>query len=110
MPCLPGGCRCGAIRYEVKGEPRHSALCHYADCRASSGAPIVGWTAFEQAALHVLSGEPKRWQGTGAWVRQFCGTCGTGLFFHNPDILPGIVDVQTATLDEADAFAPQAHI
>jgi len=71
---------------------------------------MVGWTAFDEAALHVLSGEPKRWRGTGASVRQFCGTCGTGLFFHNPELLPGIVDVQTATLDEADAFAPQAHI
>ena len=30
---LTGGCHCGAIRYEVEGEPQHSALCHCSDCR-----------------------------------------------------------------------------
>ena len=105
-----GGCRCGAIRYEVKGAMIHSALCHCADCRASSGAPVVAWTAFAADDFEVMSGEPVTFQGTGGSRRQFCGKCGTGLFFRNEEVLPGIVDIQTVTLDDPESFAPQAHI
>ena len=43
-------------------------------------------------------------------MRAFCGTCGTGLWFTNQEMLPGIVDIQTATLDDPDACPPEAHI
>lgn len=105
-----GGCRCGAIRYEAAGEPLHKALCHCADCRASAGAPVVGWTAFPAASVTISAGEPRVFHGTGASVRQFCGTCGTGLLFANEEMLPGIIDVQTATLDRPELFAPDAQI
>ena len=110
---MSGGCRCGAIRYEVDGEPRHHALCHCADCRASSGAPVMAWMAFDAAQLRVTSGEPRSFHGQGQALRQFCGDCGTGLFYHNADMLPGIVDIQPATLDPEPgqtAPAPGAQI
>ena len=37
---LAGGCRCGAVRYHVSGEPAYAALCHCNDCRKSAGAPM----------------------------------------------------------------------
>ena len=43
-------------------------------------------------------------------MRAFCGTCGTPLFFVNEAALPGIVDIQSVTLDQPDEFAPQAQI
>ena len=43
-------------------------------------------------------------------MRSFCPRCGTGLWFRNEEALPGIVDVQLATLDDPDAFTPQAQI
>ena len=42
--------------------------------------------------------------------RGFCGDCGTGLFYRNAAILPGLVEVQLATLDAADTLAPTLHI
>lgn len=41
-----GQCHCGAIRYEVSGEPVYHALCHCRDCRRSAGAPMVAWALF----------------------------------------------------------------
>ncbi len=105
-----GGCRCGAIRYQVTGEPVHASLCHCRDCRAASGAPMVAWTAFPTASVTIVAGEPASYTGTGASVRHFCNRCGTGLLFVNEEMLPGIIDVQTATLDEPERFAPRAHI
>ena len=43
-------------------------------------------------------------------MRNFCPRCGTGLFFTNADNLPGIIDVQAATLDDPDALPAQVHI
>ncbi len=105
-----GGCQCGAVRYEVTGEPEHNALCHCSDCRASSGAPLVAWTAYKNTAFKVTKGEAVDFNSSGNAHRHFCGTCGTGLYYTNAEMLPGIVDIQTATLDDAESAAPLAHI
>lgn len=107
---LSGGCHCGAVRYEVKGEPQHVALCHCSDCRRASGAPMVAWAAFAEDEFTVLSGEVRTRNSSGASMRSFCPECGTGLFFRNAEALPGIVDIQSATLDDPDACAPSGHI
>ena len=105
-----GGCHCGAIRYDVDGEPQHVALCHCSDCRRSAGAPMVSWAAFTEDALTVTQGQPVTFNSSGAAMRSFCGTCGTGLFYRNADMLPGIVDIQSVTLDDPEALPPEAHI
>ncbi|MEO0061808.1 MAG: hypothetical protein RLZZ08_368 [Pseudomonadota bacterium] len=105
-----GGCHCGALRYRIDGDAAHNAICHCSDCRASSGAPMVGWLAVKEPQLSVLSGNLATYTGKTGSQRQFCPTCGTGLFFRNADVLPGIVDIQSATLDNADAFPPGAQI
>lgn len=105
-----GQCHCGAIRYELSGEPQHHTLCHCTDCRRASGAPLVGWAGYPADALKVTQGEAKAYSSSEHARRHFCGECGTGLFYYNEEILPGTVDVQTATLDDPDAMPPQAQI
>ena len=58
----------------------------------------------------VTRGEATRWDGNGGAERYFCGTCGTGLYYLNDAVLPGIADIQSATLDEAAKYAPGAQI
>lgn len=108
---LTGGCRCGAVRYQadVESVDRH-ALCHCADCRASSGAPAMAWLAVPKESFAVTQGEATRWNGNGGAERYFCGTCGTGLYYLNDIVLPGIADIQSATLDDARAYAPGVQI
>lgn len=105
-----GGCHCGAIRYQVSGEPQHVALCHCSDCRRNAGAPVVSWAAFADDELELTQGKPVTFNSSGAAMRSFCGTCGTGLFYRNAEVLPGIVDIQSVTLDDAEALPPGAHI
>lgn len=107
---MEGGCHCGAVRYRIEGEPAHVALCHCSDCRASSGAPAVNWLAVKEGQFSQLSGTVSTFTGKTGSQRQFCTTCGTGLFFRNEQFLPGIVDIQAATLDDAAAHPPQAQI
>lgn len=107
---LQGGCQCGAVRFEVDGEAVHNALCHCSDCRASSGAPVVGWFAVKEEQFRQLQGEVTTYHGKNGAERNFCPVCGTGLFYRNQAMLPGLVDVQSATFDEAATLVPQAQI
>ena len=104
-----GGCHCGAISYEVSGDPEYHALCHCTDCRRASGAPAVAWALFPQGAVEV-SGSPKIHASSPDVRRLFCGACGSGLFYLNEVTFPGKIDVQTATLDNPDAFPLQLHV
>ena len=105
-----GGCHCGAIRYRLEGEPAHVALCHCSDCRKSAGAPVVSWAMFGEGALTVTKGEPRTRNSSGAAMRSFCPECGSGLFYRNAEVLPGMVDVQSATLDAPEKLPPGAQI
>lgn len=95
-----GGCHCGDVRYEVAGDPLYHSLCHCSDCRASAGAPAVAWLAFAKGGVRLTQGSPATYVGKGGAERQFCPRCGTGLLYANAAVIPGVIDVQTCTLDE----------
>ena len=105
-----GQCHCGAVRYQLSGEPKVVSLCHCRDCQRSAGAPMVSWAMFPDTALTLLQGQPKTINSSGTAMRSFCGECGSGLFYRNAAILPGIVDVQSATLDDPDQLPPSLQI
>lgn len=107
---LTGQCHCGAVKYQVSGDALNHALCHCKDCRRHAGAPMVGWTMYPASALEVTAGTPKVYASSTQGRRHFCGNCGTGLFYVNETMLPGIVDIQSATYDDPDAVPAQAHI
>ena len=110
MVAYAGRCLCGAIQYQLLGEPTSVSVCHCSDCRRSAGAPMVAWAMFPEASLVLTKGIPKTINSSGAVMRSFCADCGSGLFYRNAEILPGIVDVQTATLDNPDALPPTKQI
>jgi hypothetical protein len=107
---ITGGCHCGAIRYQAEGEALNHALCHCTDCRRHAGAPMVGWTMYPRERVVVTKGTPKVYASSQAGRRYFCADCGTGLFFSNDVVLPGLLDIQSATYDDPDAVPAQAHI
>lgn len=107
---LSGGCQCGAVRYSVEGEPQHVALCHCSDCRKSAGAPVVSWAAFAEDEFTLEQGELTIFNSSGTAMRSFCPKCGTGIAYRNAVVLPGIVDIQSATLDDPAALPPGAQI
>ncbi len=71
---------------------------------------MVAWTMYPVAAVKVTKGTPKIRKSSEHGRRHFCPDCGTGLFYFNDQVLPGIVDVQSATYDDPDAIPAQVHI
>jgi len=96
-----GGCLCGAVRYEVRGEPYQSGICHCATCRKLTGSafsPTANWHADQ----FTMSGELKTFER-----RSFCPSCGSRLFF----LFEGGVEVFLGTLDDAPYdIAPMVEV
>jgi hypothetical protein len=104
-----GSCHCGAISYAVAGEPVYHAMCHCSDCRRASGAPAVSWALFAQDAV-AITGAPQVYASSDNGRRQFCRTCGTSLFYTNDQVFPGLIDIQSATLDDPGALPLQVEV
>ena len=103
-----GGCLCGAVRYETRGRPSLSMICHCRSCRRAGGAPAVGWVTFAAGDFALLRGAPVAFHSSPPVTRTFCGTCGTPLTYVHAG-RPGEIDVTTATLDAPEAFPPAFH-
>lgn len=52
-----------------------------------------------------MTGEVATYASSQHGRRQFCPRCGTSLFYRNEAVTPGLVDVASATLDDAEASA-----
>ncbi len=70
---------------------------------------MVGWALFPENMVTVR-GEPVAYRSSDNVTREFCGACGTGLFYRNAVAFPGMVDIQTATLDDQSLFPPAIHV
>jgi hypothetical protein len=106
---VAGGCHCGAVRYTMPVAVEHHTLCHCTDCRRHARAPAVAWAMASADAVPV-SGVVTVYASSDHGRRHFCARCGTGLFYTNDAMFPGMIDVQTATLDDPDAIRLQAQI
>ena len=92
-----GGCNCGKVRMELRGEPVRAGLCHCLTCRKETGGPFMAFAVWDTSQVSV-AGETRSWTAT-TDHRHFCPACGSSLFgTHDKD---GEVEVRLGILDEA---------
>lgn len=103
-----GGCACGAIRYEISGEPIAMVDCQCRQCQRESGVGHASHVTFKAAEVK-LSGEATTWDlvgdGGARKRRAFCPTCGAPVYMTFPDA-PDIFIVKPASLDEPAGYRP----
>ncbi len=109
---LSGSCLCGAVRYEVSGEPKRFYHCHCSRCRKASGtghatnlmvAPeALTWTAGEELVASFKLPEAERFRSC------FCRHCGAPLPREVKEI--GMVVIPAGSLDCEVPMQPQARI
>jgi hypothetical protein len=92
-----GGCNCGAVRIEIRGEPLRVGVCHCLSCRKETGSSFLTFGVWKQPNV-TIRGETKAWIAT-TEHRHFCPVCGSHLFAsHDFD---DEIDVKLGVLDDA---------
>ncbi len=71
---------------------------------------MVGWAMFTESQVNITKGATKTYNSSEHGRREFCPDCGTGLFYKNAEMLPGIIDIQTGTLDDPNLLPARCHI
>jgi len=110
MSVRSGGCRCGAIRYEVAGAPLAGIACHCRDCQYVAGGGPNLTMVFARAGFTLLQGAPRVYKARPtSGGSSFCEACGVHVF-SRPDSNPGLVAVKVGSLDDASDFRVDADV
>lgn len=104
-----GSCFCGAVQFEVSGEPAAMGYCHCESCRHWSAGPVNAFTLWKPDALRVTRGADQiaSYNKTPNSTRKWCKTCGGHVFTEHPGL--GLVDVFAAVIPDFP-FQPGVHV
>ena len=113
MSHIRGGCRCGAVRYELALDSLPATYaCHCRDCQTWSGSAFSQQTFLAETSLSV-TGPVVVYELTNASGRistqRMCGVCHTRIYNSN-SARPGVVVVRAGTLDRSDELDVVAHL
>lgn len=108
-----GGCYCGQIKFQVKGEVFVSTYCHCRQCQQSTGGAGSCLSIFKKGAFNVIKGSPKEYQYANvighAMKCYFCGMCGSQIYTdlknHDP-----LVAIRATAFEDPIWVQPTNHI
>jgi hypothetical protein len=110
---VDGGCYCGAVRYQAKGESLFKGQCHCRECQYISGGHPNVVMGMPEPGFTYVKGSPKAFRRgdiADPVTREFCPDCGTHLVTKTSKV-PGAVLIKVGTLDDPSVFgAPQMVI
>lgn len=106
---MKGGCHCGAIRYEIAGEPFDADYCHCRDCQRTTGAPFGAWMDFKKEQIRWVGEEPSEYASSDFIRRGFCPTCGASISYRSTQY-PDYCTLSIVSLDDPNLVKPNYHI
>ena len=82
---VKGGCLCGGVSYEIRGELRGVVNCHCEKCRRTHGN-VAAYTSIKREQLTLTEEGALKWyrsikDETPDVHRGFCSECGASLFW-----------------------------
>jgi hypothetical protein len=110
----PGGCACGAVRYEAVGEPIFVNHCTCRLCQRQTGGTGVLNAFYESDRVTVTAGaftEHVLKAGSGGdHTICRCSQCGTAVFSYYPRVGRFGAGIRVGSFDNPDAFTPTAVV
>ena len=89
----------------ANGTRYFAGICSCKSCRLASGNEVQTWAFIPKVNLRQMNGDPiefsmstlKQYSSSKGVYRNFCGTCGATVFWHN-DERPDLIDVSAGLL------------
>ena len=112
QPTLNGSCLCGAVQYEISGEPKKFYHCHCRRCRKASGTGHASNLLIKPGSIKWIKGEELirayKIPEAKRFTSQFCTVCGSQVprYVKETDFIV----IPAGSLDDEPAFQPQARI
>jgi hypothetical protein len=107
-----GGCECGAVRYQVEGEPKAVVVCHCRNCQRQSGGAFGMSMVFAADQFMCESGELASFERptkSGATMQgRFCPECGTRIY--NQKAGAPVIILKPGTLDDTSELRPTLQL
>jgi hypothetical protein len=107
---LRGGCLCGAVKFEVTGEPKRFVHCHCSRCRKATGTGHATNLFLQPGVLRWLDGEERirafKVPEAKRFTNVFCEACGSRL----PRQAADAVIVPAGSLDDEIPMKPEGRI
>jgi hypothetical protein len=100
-----GECRCGQVRFQVRGAPILTMACHCTGCQRMTASAFSLSSLYASSNLEVTEGEPVIGGLHGATRHFFCPHCMSWLFTR-PEGLEDFVNVRATMLDHTKDFTP----
>lgn len=109
MHMLTGGCRCGAVRYEVADAFLYAMNCHCSECRKATGSAFKAMAGIEREKLAFTAGlDQVAVFGDDDLNDTRCGACGCFLYSVVRD--GEYVHVALGSLIDEPTIRPTKHI
>ena len=107
-----GGCLCGAVRYQTKGEPVRITICHCRFCQRATGGACMVEPIFRPEDVSAMHGVPSIYthvsEGSGKRLHiHSCSICATKLYVLF-ERFPDICGVYGGTFDDPGWFSVES--
>jgi len=105
---LSGHCYCGAIKFEIDGDPYWVGHCHCESCRRASGSAMTTFAGFKLEQVTFSGAERSRRTTDDGVTRSFCADCGSPIGYES-NIRPDEIHLHLGLFDDLDRLKPQDH-
>jgi hypothetical protein len=99
----------GSVRYEALGPQLGSFVCYCRMCQRASGSAFATLFYVADWNVRITKGSPRSHESSPGVHRDFCGDCGSPLFFRRQN-RPRQRAIIAGSLDHSEDFKPDARL
>lgn len=97
-----GGCACGQLTFQARGEPKRVGLCHCMTCRKTTGSIFNAFAVFPADKV-TATGESRGWEASPGGECRFCPRCGSQVFYSDGG---DEIEIMLGAFDQPNLFTP----
>ena len=105
---LSGHCYCGAVKFEVSGNPVNVGHCHCESCRRHTASAMVTFASYRPEQVAFTGDQPTKFTTDDSVSRSFCNRCGSPISYESNR--NEYVFLYVGIFDEPEKLSPQVHM